>query len=167
MSELKIKKLNDNARIDYPKRKGDAGFDIWALVSIESEDILTGRRQVTFYTGICIEPPKPNFLMRLFGFIYEADFRCRSSIHKSPFRLTNGLGTIDSSYRGEITAVFDIIGDLTPSEYKAAIKEFMSKPIGQLVFIKAKTNFKFNYVDELSETDRGEGGYGSTNQLNF
>jgi dUTP pyrophosphatase len=85
---------------------------------------------------------------------YEGECRPRSSIHKTFMLLSNSPGTIDAGYRGEIMAVFYAI-------------PFISKPykVGERIFqllIKKVSPVEFVETDKLSETDRGNGGYGST-----
>lgn len=79
----------------------------------------------------------------------------RSSIVKTPYRMSNSIGIIDSGYRGNIMAFVDVIGEDPVDEPK----------VGERLFqIVLPTLEKFNYeiVSELSQTERGEGGFGST-----
>ena len=79
----------------------------------------------------------------------------RSSIPKTPLRLSNSIGLIDAGYRGELQAPLDNISD---ENYlvKAGTRLF------QIVNPDLSTFSSINIVDKLSETDRGEGGFGST-----
>ena len=78
----------------------------------------------------------------------------RSSISKTPLRMANSIGIIDAGYRGEIMAAVDNTGD----------KDYMIVPGQRLFQIVHPTLYPFNVgvVDELSETERGDGGFGST-----
>ena len=78
----------------------------------------------------------------------------RSSISKTPLRMANSIGIIDAGYRGEIMAAVDNRGD----------KDYMIVPGQRLFQIVHPTLCPFNVgvVDKLSETDRGDGGFGST-----
>ena len=78
----------------------------------------------------------------------------RSSIAKTPLRLSNSIGLIDAGYRGEIIAAVDNIKE---QPHKISVGERLF----QLVAMNgSKINFKL--VSELTETDRGTGGFGST-----
>jgi len=78
----------------------------------------------------------------------------RSSISKTPLRMANSIGIIDAGYRGEIMAAVDNTSD----------KDYMVVPGQRLFQIVHPTLYPFNVavVDELSETERGDGGFGST-----
>ena len=78
----------------------------------------------------------------------------RSSLSKTPLRLANSIGIIDSSYRGEIMAAVDNISD----------QDFEIKQGERLFQLCSSTLEPINYIitDKLSETDRGKGGFGST-----
>jgi dUTP pyrophosphatase len=93
------------------------------------------------------------------GFLYP-----RSSIFKTSMRLTNAVGVIDSDYRGEIRFNFDNTHEWFGNFYKWAprhIAYYEGDRIGQLVIMPIP-KVEFEEVDELSSTDRGEGGFGST-----
>lgn len=91
---------------------------------------------------------------RLTGRVYGFRISPRSSIWKTGMELSNSIGTIDKGYTGEISAVFyHILPDMPKYE--------VGDRIGQLHL--AKTNvLRFMQVDELSTTDRGSNGYGSS-----
>jgi dUTP pyrophosphatase len=78
----------------------------------------------------------------------------RSSISKTPLRLSNSIGLIDSGYRGEITAMVDNLSDIA-FEVAAGTRLFqiVNGPLSP---------FTFSLVDELDATSRGTGGFGST-----
>ena len=79
----------------------------------------------------------------------------RSSISKTPLRVSNSIGLIDAGYRGELQAPLDNI-----SEENYLVKE--GTRLFQIVNPGLTTFSSINVVDKLSETDRGEGGFGST-----
>ena len=79
----------------------------------------------------------------------------RSSVVNTSLRLANNIGLIDSDYRGEISAVFDIVKDHSQEPY-----DFDDR-VCQLLIEKVE-NTSLIKVKELSETKRGSGGYGST-----
>ena len=160
--KVKIKRLIPQAIIPKYAKDGDAGLD---LVATSYKFEKPGN--FVYGTGLAIEIPKGYV-----GLIYP-----RSSISKTSLQLTNSVGVIDSGYRGEITFKFtsdteyyiDIIdnlpkihgeyedykeGDLLPI-YKVGDK------ISQLI-IMPYPNIELTEVEELSTTERGTGGYGST-----
>ena len=141
---IAIKKLNPNAVVPEYAKPGDAGMDLTAT-SVE-----INRNKATVGFGIATEIPNGYV-----GLIFP-----RSSVHKTDFRLTNSVGVIDSGYRGEIRAVFDIVGTRLDGEtdawdYKVGDRcaQIIIMPYPRVVFVEA---------DELSESERGKGGYGST-----
>lgn len=135
--KINIKKLNEKAVIPSYARKGDAGLD---LVAIKREKI--NHTYIKYGTGISIEIPKGYV-----GYIFP-----RSSCYKQRQLMSNSVGVIDSGYRGEITVVMQ--GNPIES-YNVGDR------IAQLIIMPYPT-IEFEEVDSLSETERGEGGYGST-----
>ena len=142
--KLNIKPLNDKAKKYYSKHghfhDGDAGLDLYVL---KEQKFLPGETKL-IKLGISCEPidGKPYYLFP------------RSSISKTPLRLSNSIGLIDAGYRGEIMASCDNIKDI---EY--SIEE--GQRLFQLV-ASDSSPISFSLVDELSETSRGTGGFGST-----
>ena len=140
---LKIKKLHPNAVIPTYAKDGDAGMDLVAT-SIISETT----SQITYGIGIAMEI-KDGFV----GLVFP-----RSSIRKTRLQLSNSVGVIDSGYRGELQATFNKITttiENQKNDYKVGdrIAQIMIIPYPQI---------KFEKVDELSDSDRGKGGFGST-----
>ena len=135
-----IKKLRDNAVIPTYSKDGDAGMDLTATEIINDTTF-----QVTYGTGIAVEIPKGYV-----GLVFP-----RSSIRKMELELSNSVGVIDSGYRGEIQATFNKTNGLNSVKYSVGdrICQIMILPYPQI---------SFNVVNELSETERGEGGFGST-----
>jgi dUTP pyrophosphatase len=137
--KVKIKRLHKDAVIPSYAKHGDAGLDLVAT-SIISFD----KEQVTYGTGIAIEIPE-GFV----GLIFP-----RSSIRKYEQYLSNSVGVIDSGYRGEIQATFN-------SRYYADVKYKVGDKIAQLLILPYPS-VEFEETDELSSTERGEGGFGSS-----
>ena len=142
--KLKIKPLSDIARELYINHghfhNGDAGLDLYVL---ENQIFIKGETKL-IKLGISCEPEdgRAYFLLP------------RSSISKTPLRLANSIGLIDAGYRGEIMAPCDNIKDF---EYKVEK--------GQRLFqLVAADCSAISYIisDELTETSRGSGGFGST-----
>lgn len=139
--EIKIKKLRDDAVIPFKAHPTDAGFDLTAT----SKNIDEYGNSV-YGTGISVEIPENHV-----GLLFP-----RSSNARKDLLLTNSVGVIDSGYRGEITFKFKNIG-FVGNRYNIGDR------IGQLIIIPYP-EVTFIETDELSETQRGNGGYGSTGQ---
>ena len=152
---IKIIKYNANANITYPAYKSDAGYDVMPT------GYELSKNQIKFYTGIAIQMPKPNILLRLMGFSYVCKAHMRSSVKHYDMILTNAVGLIDFSYRGEITAVFRTFGDNQMIANKIMEEK---KAIIQLTFELVQNNLKLQFVKKINETKRGDKGYGSSNK---
>jgi dUTP pyrophosphatase len=137
---LNIKKLHDNAVIPSYAKPGDAGLDLVATEVIEQS-----MHMIKYGTGIAVEIPE-GYVGLLFP---------RSSVSKTNLSLANSVGVIDSGYRGQIMCVFNKVNNPMLDSYKVGDK------IAQLVLVAAP-QFTINEVTELSNTERGEGGFGST-----
>ena len=142
--QLRIKPLNKIVRSMYKNHghfhDGDAGLDIFIINDLK----VNPRETVIIKFGIACESleSKPYLLMP------------RSSISKTPLRLSNSVGLIDAGYRGEIMAAVDNIKDDI-----FYIKK--GQRLFQLVSMDGSP-INFELVNELSQTTRGEGGFGST-----
>ena len=140
-----IKKISSKSDFKLPnyETKGAAGMDLSA--DIESEVILKPLERSLIPTGIAISLPKD----------LEAQIRPRSGLAiKHGITLLNTPGTIDSDYRGEIKV---ILVNLSNDNYTIKPQD----RIAQIVFSRFVTG-EFDIVENLSETDRGESGFGST-----
>jgi len=140
---VKLKKLSPDATIPTYAKDGDAGMDMVAT-KIINENL----GSITYGTDIAIEIPK-GFV----GLIFP-----RSSIRKTNLQLSNSVGVVDSGYRGEIQATFNKIQGIDNVErdtYKVGDR------ICQLIIIPHPP-VNFIEVEELNNTERGEGGFGST-----
>ena len=148
--KVKIKKLNPLAQIPSYAKAGDAGMDV-----VATEILKDTPDQITYGMGIALEIPE-GFV----GLVFP-----RSSIRKTGLQLSNSVGVIDSGYRGEIQATFNKIFGSEGMYYEAKIPttEFykVGDRIAQIMIIPHPT-IEFNEVDELSDSERGEGGFGST-----
>lgn len=137
---VKIKRLHKDSIIPKYSKPGDAGLDLTATSKFYDDF-----DNVCYGTGLAIEIPEGHV-----GLLFP-----RSSISKTDLTLRNSVGIIDSGYRGEITFKFNNILMSSCEPYN--VKE----RIGQLIIMPYPT-IKFEEVKELSTTERGEGGYGST-----
>ena len=141
MFEVKVKKLSEKAILPSFAHPGDAGLD---LFSIENK-VLEPSRSYLVKTGISIQLPKNT----------EAQIRPRSGLAlKHTISLTNTPGTIDEGYRGEIGVIM-----INHGNENFEIKEGMK--IAQMV-IKPIYEVNITESKDLSDTSRGEGGFGST-----
>lgn len=139
--EVRFKKLHPDAVIPTKAHPTDAGADLTAV----SYEINEDTKVITYHTGIAVEIPEGYV-----GLIFP-----RSSVYKTGMVLSNCVGVIDSHYRGEILAKFYGVTDTVEGWY------FEGFRIAQLV-IMPYPEVQYVEADELSETDRGTHGYGST-----
>lgn len=137
---VKIKKLHKDAVIPVYSKDGDAGLDL-TITEILSNTTF----DVTYGFGIAMEIPSGYV-----GLVFP-----RSSIRKMDLALTNCVGVIDSGYRGEIQATFKKSQGLDSLKYNVGER-------GAQIIIMPYPKITFVEVDELSSTERGEGGFGST-----
>ena len=143
MEHVKIKTtfMNDKAKL-FRAYENATGTDVYAASIIEETP-----EYIKYGTGIKIEPEDQNIVV---------DLRPRSSVYKTGLVLANCVGTIDNDYRGEIMAVFYKLPHAKP--YKVGDR------IGQLI-IRKNICAEFIRTNELSETQRGEQGYGSSDKI--
>lgn len=143
--EVRIKKLNPNAVIPSYAKPGDAGMDLTAI----SYDYDYEHDNHIYGTGLAIEIPE-GYVGLLFP---------RSSNRKTMAYMTNHVGVIDSGYRGEIFITYKNRDDnrqklnTVPYAIGSKVAQLIIMPYPQINLIEA---------DELSETERGTGGHGST-----
>jgi dUTP pyrophosphatase len=142
MMIVKIKKTNDFKMPQY-KTEGSSGMDLSA--DIEEPIVLKPLERYLVPTGIYIEIPVG----------YEAQIRARSGLAiKNGISLVNGIGTIDSDYRGEIKVILINLGgeDFTINR---------GDRIAQMIFAKVEIA-DIEEVEIVDETARGAGGFGHT-----
>ena len=160
MLKVKVKKFNPNAVIPKYAKNGDAGLDLTAVSKEYDKD-----GNVVYDIGLGFEIP-PGHVGLLFP---------RSSNAKKDLILSNSVGVIDSGYRGTVmmkykpSSVFAKIFDKfisiitnTNGENFKHIKEYeVGERVGQIIILPYP-EVQLVESDELSETERGTGGYGST-----
>ena len=173
--KVNVKKLHHSAVVPSYAKPGDAGLDLTAIsVSFDDEN-----GTIDYGTGLAVEIPEGHV-----GLIFP-----RSSQRKKDLVLTNHVGVIDSGYRGEIKFSFkptieywdvlsnekkfyELLTHCVFAFYERAVDEHydygkqastyaLGDRIGQIIILPYP-NVEFNIVTELSETERGEGGFGST-----
>lgn len=143
-TKIKVKKLHPEAVMPKRACEGDAGYDLTA-VSVDVERLSPAIFLVTYHTGLAFEIPDGMF----------GDVRPRSSIYKTGMFMSNSCGVIDSGYRGEVLAKFYSATDDMSKLYKVGDR------IAQIIFTGLPST-SLEQTDELSDTARGKGGYGST-----
>ena len=141
MYTLKIKKLNEEAIIPNFAHKGDAGMDLYSI----EEVVIPPTECRLIKTGISIQLPK----------MTEAQVRPRSGLAlKHSVTVLNSPGTIDEGYRGEIGVIL-----INHGKEEFIVNKNMK--IAQMV-VKPVYDINILQVEELNDTERGEGGFGST-----
>jgi len=137
---VNVKKLHENAVIPSYSKDGDAGMDLTITREIENTSF-----SVSYGFGIAMEITKGYV-----GLVFP-----RSSVRNQDLILSNCVGVIDSGYRGEIQATFKKTNGLDSIKYNVGDR-------GAQIMIVPYPQVKMNEVTELSNSERGEGGFGST-----
>ena len=138
---VKVKKLREDAVVPEYVHLGDAGMDVVAVSKRVTDKF------VEYGTGLAFEVPAGHVML-----VFP-----RSSISKKDLVLANSVGVLDSGYRGELLVRFKSMGH---EHYE------VGERIAQ-VMILPYPKVEFEEVEELGETARGEGGFGSTDKVIF
>jgi dUTP pyrophosphatase len=159
--DVKIRKLHEDARIPQYATEGSAGFD---LVACEDVIIAPGETKLV-RTGLAFEIPSG----------YELQIRPRSGISlKTKLRVANSPGTVDADFRGEVAVIIDNISKPHPRFFLRHPSQWNITANREGTYIIRKGDriaqgviapvyrAAFEEVSELSETERGAGGLGST-----
>ena len=139
--ELKVKKIHPEAQLPFRANEGDAGLDIF---SVEEKMIKSGETTLVS-TGIVLELPKGT----------EAQVRPRSGLAlKHAVTVLNSPGTIDEGYRGEVKVILINHGkeDFLVEKHMR-IAQMVIAPVARVSVVS---------IEEVSESDRGSGGFGSS-----
>ena len=140
---MKVRIKSESGNLPFYETEGSAGMDLKAYIE-EPVTLKPGQRKL-IPTGLSIELPVG----------YEAQIRARSGLAiKKGIGLVNGIGTIDSDYRGEIKVILINWGE----------EDFLIENgdrIAQMVIAKYE-RVEWEVTDDLSETERGSGGFGHT-----
>lgn len=140
--QVKFKKLHDKVKSPCYAKSGDAAMDLTAISKTRDKE------NITYGTGLAFEIPT-GYVGLLFP---------RSSLTNYNLLLGNHVGVIDSGYRGEITFKFKYTYNYDiPKEYEVGDR------VGQLLIIPYP-QIELVEADELSSSERGQNGYGSTGQ---
>jgi dUTP pyrophosphatase len=142
--QVKFKKLTPKAKVPLYANPGDAGMDLFAV----THKIDTRHHFAEYHTGIAIEIPEGHV-----GLIFP-----RSSNSKKDLMLANSVGVIDSGYRGEIKLRFKF----KEEAHWPSLKRYADGDrVGQLVIMPIPY-IELLEVENLSSSERGEEGFGST-----
>lgn len=143
---IRFKKLDPNAIIPTNAHSDDVGLDVSIIRVVKTMVCPSGMYVAYFGTGLAVQPPDG----------YYFDMIPRSSFHKTGWLVANSVGVIDPNYRGELIVACATTGRFTPHP------EFPMRAV-QLVLRKIH---KFDTIEvveaDLTETERGTGGFGST-----
>lgn len=137
---VKVKKLNSNAVVPSYSKVGDAGMDL-TITNIKENTTFS----ITYGFGIAMEIPKGYV-----GLVFP-----RSSVRNQDLILSNCVGVIDSGYRGELQATFKKTQGLDSISYNVGER-------GAQIMILPYPQIFMTEVPELSDSERGTGGFGST-----
>ena len=151
--EIRFKKLVPEAKTPYKKIDVDAGFDLFAT------DVEINENYVQYKTGIAVEIPEGYV-----GLVFP-----RSSVSNYDLMLKNGVGVIDASYRGEIMCrfnkepyIYNKLENINSGKSLTIGKIYeVGERVAQIVFI-AIPQITLIESEELSDSVRGEGSFGSS-----
>ena len=138
--KINVKKLSPSAVIPTYSKEGDAGMDLTIDREIENTSF-----SVSYGFGIAMEIPQGYV-----GLVFP-----RSSVRNQDLILSNCVGVIDSGYRGELQATFKKTNGLDSIKYKVGER-------GAQILILPYPRIEFNEAETLSNSERGDGGFGST-----
>ena len=144
--EVMVARTDDGARLPTRGSEYAAGWDLYAL----EEYVVPFRKSVKLRTGLRVAIPVG----------YEGQVRARSSLGSKGLILPHSIGTIDADYRGELFVLMTWIGEGESYRVKAGerIAQLLISPIPEV-------SFKEVSVEQLGDTKRGDGGFGSTGRF--
>tara|TARA_B110000444_G_scaffold261328_1_gene312661 strand:+ start:3552 stop:4001 length:450 start_codon:yes stop_codon:yes gene_type:complete len=142
---IEFAKLSQDAKLPTQGSPQAAGWDLYAL-----EEIIVERRKSSMIkTGLAVAIPEG----------WEGQIRCRSSLGKKGMIMPNGIGTIDSDYRGELMVLATWIGEgdsFTVSKGER-VAQLLFAPVPKVTIVETE-------YENLGDTERGKGGFGSSGQ---
>jgi dUTP pyrophosphatase len=141
--QVYCKKTSEQAVTPSRATSGSVGYDLTAISLFKKVSDTT----YLYDTGLQIAPPKG----------YYTEIVPRSSLIKTGYMLANSIGIIDNDYRGNLLIALNKIDQKAPD---------LELPFTrcQLIFRKEEVNMNFTEVDNLDDTERGSGGFGSTDK---
>tara|TARA_Y100000766_G_scaffold47855_1_gene38133 strand:- start:5246 stop:5695 length:450 start_codon:yes stop_codon:yes gene_type:complete len=144
--EVMVARTDDGARLPTRGSEYAAGWDLYALEEYE----VPFRKSVKLRTGLRVAIPVG----------YEGQVRARSSLGSKGLILPHSIGTIDADYRGELFVLMTWIGEGESYRVNAGerIAQLLISPIPEV-------SFKEVSIEQLGDTKRGDGGFGSTGRF--
>ena len=144
--EVMVARTDDGARLPTRGSEYAAGWDLYAL----EEYVVPFRKSVKLRTGLRVAIPVG----------YEGQVRARSSLGSKGLILPHSIGTIDAGYRGELFVLMTWIGEGESYRVNAGerIAQLLISPIPEV-------SFKEVSIEQLGDTKRGDGGFGSTGRF--
>ena len=144
--KVKVAKTDTNAKMPTKGSAHAAGWDLYCL----EDTIVNFRSSVKVRTGLRVAIPE--------GF--EGQVRARSSLGSKGLILPHSIGTIDADYRGELFVLMTWIGEGESYKVKSGerLAQMVIAPIPDVQFTEVE-------IGELGDTERGEGGFGSTGRF--
>lgn len=144
--EVMVARTDDGARLPTRGSEYAAGWDLYAL----EEYVVPFRKSVKLRTGLRVAIPVG----------YEGQVRARSSLGSKGLILPHSIGTIDADYRGELFVLMTWIGEGESYKVNAGerIAQLLISPIPEV-------SFKEVSIEQLGDTKRGDGGFGSTGRF--
>ena len=144
--EVMVARTDDGARLPTRGSEYAAGWDLYAL----EEYVVPFRKSVKLRTGLRVAIPVG----------YEGQVRARSSLGSKGLILPHSIGTIDADYRGELFVLMPWIGEGESYRVNAGerIAQLLISPIPEV-------SFKEVSIEQLGDTKRGDGGFGSTGRF--
>lgn len=145
--ELKVKKLTPDSTLPKYATPGSNAVDLTCTTVVLHNDYAEVR------TGIAVEIPK-GYVGLLFA---------RSSVSNKNLVLANGVGVIDSDYRGELSFRFKVLETASHGAFKYSKLYNQGEKCGQLLLVECP-KLEIKEVESLDETVRGSGGFGSSDK---
>ena len=144
--EVMVARTDDGARLPTRGSEYAAGWDLYAL----EEYVVPFRKSVKLRTGLRVAIPVG----------YDGQVRARSSLGSKGLILPHSIGTIDADYRGELFVLMTWIGEGESYRVNAGerIAQLLISPIPEV-------SFKEVSIEQLGDTKRGDGGFGSTGRF--
>ena len=142
---LKVKKLTPDSVLPTYATPGSNALDLTCTATLDHKDYLEVR------TGIAVEIPK-GYVGLLFP---------RSSVSNKNLVMANSVGVIDSDYRGEIMLRFKVLDQASRGAFKYSSIYVQGDKCGQLLLVETP-RLEVLEVETLENTERGSGGFGST-----
>ena len=137
---VRVKRLSDGAKLPIYATAKSAGVDLYAMDKM----VIPSQGHALVSTGLAVEIPEG----------YEMQIRPRSGLALLGVTIPNAPGTIDSDYRGEVKVILRNLGAFSFTvEPGMRIAQAVVAPVTKVRFIE---------VEELTDTERGDGGFGST-----